>query len=56
MQDMSHRLIIAHLGTRQTLQHINDYVELVPTVYLPSHDPEAGRRLAERRTVVECGC
>ena len=41
---------------RQTLQHINDYVELTPTVYLPSHDPEAGRRLAERRTVVECGC
>lgn len=41
---------------RQTLQHILDYVELTPTVYLPSHDPDAPRRLAERRLVVDCGC
>lgn len=41
---------------RQTLQHLHDYVELTPTVYLPSHDPDAPRRLAERRAVVDCGC
>ena len=41
---------------RQTLQHVHDYVELTPTVYLPSHDPAATRRLAERRVIVDCGC
>ena len=41
---------------RQTLQHVHDYVELTPTVYLPSHDPDAPRRLAERRLIVDCGC
>lgn len=37
--------------SRQTLQLIWQYVQEFPTVYLPSHDPEAARRLAERQIV-----
>lgn len=35
----------------RTLDRIRDYAAARPTVYLPSHDPDAGRRLAERRVV-----
>ena len=37
---------------RQTLARIRDYVHTTPTVYLPSHDPEAVSRLATRQVVV----
>lgn len=33
---------------RETLRRIAQYVEEQPTVYLPSHDPEAARRLKDR--------
>ena len=39
-------------AARQTLKRINEYVRMVPTVYLPSHDPEARERLAQRQTVL----
>ncbi len=35
----------------QTLSNILRHVKTVPTVYLPAHDPESGRRLAERQIV-----
>lgn len=35
----------------QTLANIRELAAAVPTVYLPSHDPDAGRRLAQRETV-----
>lgn len=38
-------------AARQTLKHIWQYVQEFPTVYLPSHDPDAAQRLAERTTV-----
>jgi N-acyl homoserine lactone hydrolase len=34
-----------------THERIRAYAAATPTVYLPSHDPETGIRLAERRTV-----
>jgi len=34
-----------------TLTAIRGFVEAQPTIYLPAHDREAGRRLAERRVV-----
>ncbi|HEY0755722.1 MAG TPA: N-acyl homoserine lactonase family protein [Ktedonobacteraceae bacterium] len=37
--------------TRQTLSRLRDYAQSNPTVYLPSHDPAAARRLATRTTV-----
>lgn len=37
-----------------TLRAIRDFALSRPTVYLPSHDPEAGRRLTERQAVL-CG-
>ena len=39
-------------AARQTLKRIREYVRMVPTVYLPSHDPEAKERLSHRRTVL----
>jgi glyoxylase-like metal-dependent hydrolase (beta-lactamase superfamily II) len=33
---------------QQTLDHLLRQVRDVPTVYLPSHDPDAARRLAEQ--------
>ncbi len=33
---------------RQTSQQIRTYLQSVPTIYLPSHDPEAAHRLATR--------
>jgi hypothetical protein len=33
---------------RQTLDRLLRQVRDVPTVYLPSHDPDAARRLAEQ--------
>lgn len=36
---------------RQTMQKILDYAEERPTIYLPSHDPEAVERLEEKVTV-----
>jgi glyoxylase-like metal-dependent hydrolase (beta-lactamase superfamily II) len=38
-------------AARLTLQRIRAYSAAVPTVYLPSHDPESAARLAERRLV-----
>jgi len=38
--------------SRQTLRRIHTYTQQVPTVYLPSHDPEARERLFQRRTVL----
>jgi N-acyl homoserine lactone hydrolase len=34
-----------------TLAAVQAFVEAQPTVYLPAHDPDAARRLAERRVV-----
>lgn len=36
---------------RQTLARIHEYVQTRPTVYLPSHDPEAVERLTTRQIV-----
>jgi glyoxylase-like metal-dependent hydrolase (beta-lactamase superfamily II) len=36
---------------RQTLQRINQFTHETPTVYLPSHDPQSGERLANKTTV-----
>jgi N-acyl homoserine lactone hydrolase len=36
---------------RLTHERIRSFAAATPTVYLPAHDPEAGLRLAERRTV-----
>jgi N-acyl homoserine lactone hydrolase len=33
----------------QTLQRILEYTKVTPTVYLPSHDPEAAQRLGARK-------
>jgi glyoxylase-like metal-dependent hydrolase (beta-lactamase superfamily II) len=33
----------------QTLERINQYIQAQPTVYLPSHDPEAAARLANKQ-------
>ena len=38
-------------ASRQTLKRILEYVQTTPTVYLPSHDPEAKERLSQRRLV-----
>ena len=37
--------------SRQTLKRILQYVKEFPTVYLPSHDPDAAQRLAQRTVV-----
>jgi N-acyl homoserine lactone hydrolase len=37
---------------RQTSQQIRTYLQSVPTIYLPSHDPEAAHRLATRNVAV----
>ncbi|TMC16844.1 MAG: N-acyl homoserine lactonase family protein [Chloroflexi bacterium] len=37
---------------QQTLQQIRTYLQSVPTIYLPSHDPEAAHRLATRNTAL----
>lgn len=34
-------------AARQTIQRIRDYARRRPLVYLPSHDPDSGRRLAQ---------
>jgi glyoxylase-like metal-dependent hydrolase (beta-lactamase superfamily II) len=39
-------------ASRQTLRRIHAYIQQVPTVYLPSHDPEARERLFQRQTVL----
>ena len=36
---------------RQTIQRIQNYLHSVPTIYLPSHDPEAVTRLTNRSVV-----
>jgi glyoxylase-like metal-dependent hydrolase (beta-lactamase superfamily II) len=36
---------------RQTLQRMLEYSQGISTIYLPSHDPEAAWRLAQRETV-----
>jgi N-acyl homoserine lactone hydrolase len=37
--------------SRQTIQRIQAYAEQTPTVYLPSHDPEAADRLEKRQSI-----
>src|SRR6266567_7946254 len=37
---------------RQTSQQIRTYLQSVPTIYLPSHDPEAAHRLATRNVAL----
>lgn len=37
---------------QQTLQRIREFVQATPTVYLPTHDPESGKRLVERKVIV----
>jgi glyoxylase-like metal-dependent hydrolase (beta-lactamase superfamily II) len=37
---------------QQTSQQIRTFLQSVPTIYLPSHDPESAHRLATRNTVV----
>jgi glyoxylase-like metal-dependent hydrolase (beta-lactamase superfamily II) len=37
---------------RQTLARILHYVQQAPSIYLPSHDPESGDRLAARQVVL----
>ena len=37
----------------QTLQRILEYTKITPTVYLPSHDPEAAQRLTARKECIE---
>jgi N-acyl homoserine lactone hydrolase len=36
---------------RKTIDRIRELTRQRPVVYLPSHDPEAGRRLEARETV-----
>ena len=36
---------------QQTIQRIQNYLYSVPTIYLPSHDPEAVTRLTNRSVV-----
>jgi glyoxylase-like metal-dependent hydrolase (beta-lactamase superfamily II) len=38
-------------AARETLARIRQFASQAPTVYLPSHDPEAAARLSERRAV-----
>lgn len=42
-------------AARETVARIRRYAEEIPTVYLPSHDPDAARRLAERLVAVPWG-
>jgi N-acyl homoserine lactone hydrolase len=44
--------VVAASDHRQTLQHVHDYVEQYPTVYLPSHDPESVKRLMNHEVAV----
>ena len=37
--------------SRSTLKAIGDFAQAHPTVYLPTHDPQSGTRLANRRLV-----
>jgi len=37
---------------RQTISRIQHYLQTVPTVYLPSHDPDGAKRLAERTIAI----
>lgn len=38
-------------AARRSLERVRAYASERPVVYLPSHDPESGRRLGARRTV-----
>jgi glyoxylase-like metal-dependent hydrolase (beta-lactamase superfamily II) len=37
--------------SRQTLSRLLAYAQSTPTIYLPSHDPDSAKRLADRTTV-----
>lgn len=39
-----------------SLHAIKDFARMRPTVYLPTHDPQAGERLNNRQCVVVRGC
>jgi glyoxylase-like metal-dependent hydrolase (beta-lactamase superfamily II) len=38
-------------AARETLERIREFTRQRPVVYLPSHDPDAGKRLDARQTV-----
>jgi N-acyl homoserine lactone hydrolase len=40
---------------RQTMQKVLRYAQETPTVYLPTHDPDSGRRLEDRATLQSTG-
>ncbi|MDX1995139.1 MAG: N-acyl homoserine lactonase family protein [bacterium] len=53
-QDLLIRDVVDGVGPNPALQHdthrrILDFARHIPTVFLPSHDPESEKRLAERR-------
>lgn len=39
-------------SAKQTVQRIGDLARSTPVVYMPSHDPDSGSRLSERKTVM----
>jgi glyoxylase-like metal-dependent hydrolase (beta-lactamase superfamily II) len=53
-EELMHRRIVDGVGpdvaqSLKTLDRINRFVEEIPTVYLPSHDPESKNRLDARK-------
>jgi len=36
---------------RQTIQRIAQFARITPTIYLPTHDPESGKRLIDKSVV-----
>jgi N-acyl homoserine lactone hydrolase len=40
---------------RQTMQKVLRYAQETPTVYLPTHDPDSGRRLEDGATLLPTG-
>ncbi|MEX2336885.1 MAG: hypothetical protein WD555_06405 [Fulvivirga sp.] len=39
---------IGSAESRNTLKNIQEFTKQYPTIYLPTHDPEAGKRMDER--------
>jgi glyoxylase-like metal-dependent hydrolase (beta-lactamase superfamily II) len=37
--------------TRQTIERIQRFLQTTPALFLPSHDPDSARRLAQHRIV-----
>jgi glyoxylase-like metal-dependent hydrolase (beta-lactamase superfamily II) len=51
-QDVVGGIVADVAQTRQTLQNLRTLAEAAPTIYLPTHDSESRRRLAERSATV----